>query len=564
VEETSENKNFGVLEYHTPVPRRWPGFIRWFISAGPWWIGPSRRSAFLLLPLLTCLFALWLQPPSWVPGRKRALTPCMPSFPGTDTSTSRPSSNWDALFCIDTNGDPILWRPWDDRVLQRFRRPHLGNVIWLSPSGDGSKLLAAVNGDGLLLWDSRTGVLVHQLTGWPAPYLPREAQYTDSVALSRTGNMLALTTWGQNQALTLWDISGPAARRISSIPWVGPTSSGSLYFSPDDSLLAEINRGSVYMRSVPALNGVPLNPASAAFASKASHVAVSPDGRMAIDGKALFYDCLHSTDLTQLSQPAIHDLPVAFTFPQGVAAFFPDNRRAAVIDEFSSAIDVLDVVDNVQLAVIPLSIASRNTRIQVTTVLVSADQHHIAAVLANGQVHVFDQILPDSRWGLLASPWYILTAIALTAVSYSLWRDACRLAKEVCRPIGSATMVIIGIVALMGLLGTIDSRSNSPSADARLVAWSSIALWLPAALCIRAGSRGWKILARFILVFSAFIGFAISAQTQQGIYAPVHILDRVWIFSSWAIMYATLAFSLLCGALFVRLFIERQEPQLSA
>jgi len=558
MDEQTPEKKIGVLEYHAPVPRQWPGIIRTLISAGPWWIVPSWKSLAMLLPLAVCIAGLRLQPAAWKPGRMRTLAPIYSA--SVYGLGFKPCAPKDAVFCVDGNGDPILWRPWDNQVLTRYQRPgpltrhqRPGNVVWLVGSGDSSKLIAEVGNAGVLLWDSGTGMVLHQLMYGPSPYLPHEAVYdVVNLALSNGGNLLAITAYGPKHQLMLWDISGARARELAAIPWNIPAY-GSLVFSPDDTLLEGSNYHGLHVYSVPTLAEAGPNVANRGFTSQ--YAAVSPDGRRAV-GPGLKCACLAGT-----GQAGVGALPSAGVWPSGVACFFPDNRRVAINAENSSEVDVVDVVENVQLAVVPLP-GGAGMGAEPVSILVSADGRHIAVAFGNGQVRTFDQSGPGSRWGVLASPWFGLTAVVLMLVALSLWRDACGRSPETKGHLAAVLLVTTGTIAALVLCALPVIHVSAPSRANQIFGWAILALWLPAGLCIRAQSGGWTILAGLVIAFSACIGFAIGVQSRAGTQMVLHILDRTWIFSTWTVMYASLAFCLFSAAVFILLLIEWRQSRL--
>jgi len=173
---------------------------------------------------------------------------------------------------------------------------------------------------------------------------------------------------------------------------------------------------------------------------------------------------------------------------------------------------VFDVVSNTHLASLPLPPAKKgslDSDLFTQGLLISADGQHIAAQLRDGQVQVYDHVGTESRWGLMRSPWFGVMAAIIAVIVYSLWRDARKQARisGPCRAV--AGMVIASVPTLIMLCGRFGFARSSDEFFDQSANFATIllALWLPAGLCIRAGSGVWKLIGSILLCLAAIYAF---------------------------------------------------------
>lgn len=234
--------NVGVLDYQTPRPRPRLGPIQYLIHIGPRWILPSWKSLVLLALLAGAIMGLRHRPLAWKMGGSYQITDInRPSFWSDYVHEFQPMPAHDAVFCIDGAGHPCVWPPWDNHVLVRLAAAN-SPIEWLGVSGDESILMTGCNTD-IFLWDAGNGKLLRQLTVGTRPdqiAVDLQGYGLSGAALSRNGSRLV--TLGRQGELTLWEVTGPAPRKLAYGLIGNSVGMPMMEFSPDDSrLLVQVN-----------------------------------------------------------------------------------------------------------------------------------------------------------------------------------------------------------------------------------------------------------------------------------------------------------------------------------
>jgi WD40 repeat protein len=528
----------------------------------------------------------------------------------------------DAVFCIDRNGNAVVWRPWDNAVLAKLPKPNNRPIGLLAASADETKLITGTY-DELNLWDAGNGTLLLHLAGGTLSYLPAVAMRGGGLmraVLSRDGTRLVTLSSGHE--LSVWDITGPVVRTVARRALIDDLGLWPyLEISPDDShliiqsvgqtvsildaqtlsdvltvsnwdsmtgrlfqwldggqkfIIADDGRRLVNNLVVRSL-GYPANvrifdcrtgKQLAGWTVPDLHpefVAVGPDEKRVLIAAADFSTLSAIIDLSNGGSPIIQRMfPSGFPI-WGTARFFADNRRVLVSRGWGLEPEIVDVVNGSSLGSLPLPVPKPGFWTPpppVVGLLISADGQHVAASLGNGDVKVYDHVGSESRWGLMSSPWFAAMGAIVAATIFSLWKDAGRQSRLIEPNRASAGMVIASFPALMMLCGWIALWRTSSNPALVHLDWPVVfALWLPAGLCIRAGSRIWTLIGSALLVISGIAGFILSFSSPARAQSPFHMFDRMLLFSAWQLEPVFIGLFLLSIALAILLALDRLKAR---
>jgi hypothetical protein len=268
------------------------------------------------------------------------------------------------------------------------------------------------------------------------------------------------------------------------------------------------------------------------------------------------------TDLTRPPKAVTRGLPAIANYSLDggyTSCFFSGNKMAAICAEGASEIDIVDLVNDVQLAVIPIP------QSDLLATVAFADGKHVAAAFFDGRVRVFDLVGSNSRWGLLASPWFFAAALAMGLIVQSLWSDARRRSTRPDNSLAAAAVVWAGAAALFALLVFYSACTPSAQFNAEFfgISWQVIAVCMPIGLCIRAGSRGWAVVGAVVLLYSAYETWNLNQYLATGADVPLQIFDRIWLISGAAARQINLAISAACILLCLFLIIESLQSWLA-
>jgi hypothetical protein len=135
---------------------------------------------------------------------------------------------------------------------------------------------------------------------------------------------------------------------------------------------------------------------------------------------------------------------------------------------------------------------------------------------------------------MIASPWFALLVVSVAAAVASLWWDAGRQARTRGPKRAAAGMVAASVIPLVLLCGVlaVDWTDDVAIGRTSRVPLLLLAMWLPAGLCSRAGSRIWTVLARTLLFFSGVMLLALGGLAELSD-TPFHIFDRLMKFPAW-------------------------------
>ena len=588
-----------------PVPLNYAGTltqIPWFrrilrtlYDLGPLFPRPSLLTLALVLACAAATFHLARRPEAWRPVRGAAVGRANGPFPSTHYLPAI-----DAIVSANRDGGLRLWRPWTDEVLLETEPPPAalppnpppgpkGQSWWVAASADESRLLAKSD-LGTFVWDARTGRLVAKLDG---AYLGPEAAnrpYLSLGGLSPDGSHFC----GVNHKgeLLLYDLSGNGPRAAflakQQLPPM-PKSFGRLVlqptchvrFSPDGRHVLVFRDTHLWLGHAATLQQVhsfdtPYSrPHDVAFLrggermlvlfpgfggarevrlydphtgrvlrrwpmpDDPTSVAVSPDESRAV--VTVIGQAAVVLDLNDGVGAAPRRAALA-RWPMSAPAFFADNRRVVAADVWRRQPGVIDLATGRHVA--NLRVPSYFAR----DAIPSPDGRQVAVVSGIG-IHVFENVKPDSAWGVLAEGrfWFLASCAALLVGS--LCRDALRSRRRRGRttPIPRPRVALVGALVATGgaaLLCPAVWLALGLTPDLDLDVWWfddgwlvwSLVLYLPAGLGLLAGSRMWTALLVALLPASAGVALWLTTQADGFAVRPELIFDRTWLIEpSWVV-----------------------------
>jgi len=227
----------------------------------------------------------------------RPLATVAPSAPGALPINAAIDAAGDRLVTVEANGDAEQWDPRTGRRLQLLTGS--GPAVVAAYSRDGSMLavvhepivparLGLVNQLGPVtvdLWNARTGLLEHHITG-PAltPLIPGVRQFAPiSIAFSPNGRAVALA--GADQAIPAWATATGAPIMPLAVP--DQQFAVSLAFSPNDQLLAAGTAAGAYVWNLASATPLPVfqhaDPSQYSLETGGNvQVAFTPDSRILV------------------------------------------------------------------------------------------------------------------------------------------------------------------------------------------------------------------------------------------------------------------------------------------
>ena len=456
----------------TPLPwfRR---ILRNLYDLGPLFPRPSLVTLALFIACAAATFYLARGPEPWRLVRSVGVGRANGPFPNTHYLPGR-----DAIVLANGDGGLRLWRPWTDEVLLDTRPPPAalppnplpglkGQSWWVAASADESRLLATSD-LGTFVWDARTGRLVAELN---ATYLGPDAArrpYLSLGGLSPDGSRLCVVNdKGELLLYYVWSARAQAVllakHQLPPLPkWFGrlvtePTCH--VRFSPDGRHVLVFRDTHLWVGHAATLQqahsfDTPYSgPHDVAFLrgggrmlllfhgfgdaqevrlydlrsgqvlrrwpmpDDPTSVTVSPDESRAVVNVlgrgALVLDLNDELDAAPTRAPMASWLLSA-------PAFFPDNRRVALTDVWQDQPGVVDLATGRHVANlrVPRNVGAR-------AAVPSPDGRQLAVVSALG-IHVFENVKPDSAWGVLAEGRFWALAACVALLVASLCRDALR------------------------------------------------------------------------------------------------------------------------------------------